>query len=117
MRKLLIFMPVAAVALAGCASRPLSMVGAVCTDRDGPGGLARICETATQVTVEQTTPAEAPIVARDPEPRLLGLTEGKTATRIIADARRAHGGSCSVDPKALRALLARYIARKLLADL
>lgn len=116
-RKAHICMAFAAVALAGCAGRPLSIAGAVCVDRDSPSGPARICETATQVVVEQEERGEGRIVASDPQPRLLGLTEGAAADRIIASARRDRPGRCSVDRRALREILAREIARKLLADL
>lgn len=112
-RKPFIFLAFAAVVLTGCAGRPFSVAGAVCAERETESGTVRICETANHVTVE----GGEPIVARDPDPRILGLTEGAAADRIIASARRGRAGSCSVDRRALRAMLARHIARKLLADL
>ena len=116
-RKAHICLAFAAFALAGCAGRPLTIAGAVCAERDTANGSVRICETATQVVVEQETPGEGRVVASDPEPRLLGLTEGAAADQIIASARRDRPASCSVDRRALREMLARRIARKLLADL
>lgn len=116
-RKAHICLAFAALALTGCAGRPLSITGAVCADRDSPNGPVRICETATQVVVEQEARGEGRIVASDPEPRMLGLTEGAAADKIIASARRDRPGRCSIDRRALRDMLARQIARKLLADL
>ncbi|MFV0280227.1 MAG: hypothetical protein ACK5JM_05630 [Rhodoblastus sp.] len=115
-RTLPIFLTFAALALTGCAGRPFSMAAANCTERMTPSGPARICETATQVTVEQGQD-EGQIVARDPEPRMLGLSEGAAADRIIASASREHAGRCTIDREMLRETLSRYIARKLLADL
>lgn len=116
-RKAHICLAFAAAVLTGCAGRPFSIAGAVCSDRDGPNGPVRICETATQVVVEQEARNEDRIVARDPEPRLLGLTEGAAADRIIASARGGRPGRCSIDRRALKETLARQIARKLLDDI
>lgn len=111
-----------ALFLGGCATRPMELAGATCTEREGPEGLVRICETQTQVTVENLAVAPAPVVARDEEaPRSLGLTHGRAADMLAAGstaAPRTHGKDvCAIDRKRLKQILARRIARRLLADL
>ncbi len=109
-----------ALVLGGCATRPMDLAGASCAEREGPAGLVRICETPTQVTVEQI--GAAPVVARDEEsPKLLGLTRGRAADLLAenaANAPRSRGKDvCALDRRRLKQMLARRLDRKLLADL